>query len=97
MEAMVVSDTLDSLAFHDTPVAPRYLAHGRPHHSADVAGDVDAGSRPLSDLPVSDPVCPQSLYPHGDGSPLGIMARRAAPLGAEVLLHQWPLPTPYFH
>ena len=55
MEAMVIRDTLDSVASHDPPVTSRYLAHGRPHHAADLAGDVDANSRPLSDLPVSDP------------------------------------------
>ncbi len=33
----------------------------------------------------------------GSGSPLGTMARRAAPAGVKVLLHQWPLPTPDFH
>src|SRR5262249_32671472 len=33
----------------------------------------------------------------GGGSPLGIMARGAAPPGAEFFLRQGPLPPPHFH
>jgi hypothetical protein len=91
MEAMVIRDTFDPLASRCIHAPPRRLAHGRPHHSADVAGDVDAGPRPLSGLPVSDPAHPQSLGPQSGRAPLGTMARRAPPAGAEVLLRQWPL------
>src|SRR5215510_9179227 len=97
MEALVIRDTFDSLASHDTPVTPRRLASGRPHHAADAAGDVDAGPGPLSGLPVSDAAGPQSLWPQAGGSSLGTVARRPPPASAEVLLCQWPLHPPYVY
>jgi hypothetical protein len=51
----------------------------------------------LSSLSVSDAARPQSLRPHGGGSPLGVTARRAPSAGAEVLLREWSLHTPYFY
>jgi hypothetical protein len=97
MEVMVIRDTLDSFASWCIPAALRCLADGRHCHPADDRDDVDTGPHPLSDLPVSDAARPQSLWPQGSGSPLGTMARRAAPAIAKVLLRQWPLPTPDFH
>src|SRR5262249_31561158 len=97
MEAMILRDTIDPLASRWIPAPPRRLAHGPHHHSADVAGDVDAGPGPLSGLPVSDAAHPQSLCPHGGRSPLGTVARRAGPAGAEILRRQWPLHPPDFH
>ena len=76
--------------FPRPPAASRRLAHGRPHHSVDVAGDLDTGPGAWSDRPVCDAAGPSSRDLHGGGSPLGIMARRAPPAGAEVLLRQWP-------
>ena len=94
---MGIRDTLDSRASWCIPAALRCLADGRHRHPADERDDVDTGPRPLPDLSVCDAARPQPLWPQGSGSPLGTMARRAAPAGAKVLLHQWPLPTPDFH
>src|SRR6266404_725096 len=97
MEALVIRDTFDSLASHDTPVTPRRLASGRPHHAADAEGDVDAGPGALSGLPVSDAAGPQSLWSQAGGSALGTVAPRPPPAEAEFLLCQWRLPPPYFY
>src|SRR5882724_13077924 len=95
LEAMVIRDTVDSLASSCPPPTPRRLAHGRHRHPAHGAGDLDTGPGPWSDLPVSDAAGPSPRCPHGHGAALGTMARRAAPAGAEVLLRQWPLhPSP---
>src|SRR5882724_766093 len=91
LEAMVIRDTVDSLASSCPPPTPRRLANGRHCLPAHGAGDLDAGAGPLSGLPVSDAAGPQPRCPHGHGAALGTMARRAAPAGTEVLLCQWPL------
>ena len=97
MAVIVSREPFDARVSPIHPAASRLLAPRRFHPRADRASDVDAGPRPWSGLPVSDAVGPWSLCPHGGGPPLGIVACRAPPTGAEGLVRQWPRRAPHLH